>query len=287
MIPKPFETGMLWATLPERMIGYMYGNDEKELADAMLWMALETFNLNAVPQVFNPLVQLAKNKNFTGAPIVPQYLENVIPEEQYRFYTSDAMIALGRKLGISPLKAEHLVRGYFGTLGAWGLGLADYMVGDIAQGGADPTKDWEDNILLSPFVNDGPLRRTHSEEHLYDMLRSTREIADTVRTMSRRSPERIEGLMDEAEAQVLLSLNESLGGWAAEMRELKNAMDVIRSDPEMDGDAKREAIFQLERAQNEISRAVYTAINPEEVQRLIDDARAASRNIPPDDPDAQ
>ncbi len=276
MIPKPFETGMVWGTLPERTVEYMYKNDQKELADALLWMALETFSMNIVPQAFQPWDDLRRNKNFTGAPIVPQYLENVEPMEQYRQYTSEAMIALGRKLNISPLKAEYLVRGYFGTWGNWGLGMADYMVGDIMNRGEDPSTTWRDNILLSPFVDDGPLRRTNSENDLYEMLQETKKVANTVRMITDRSPERLEGYLGDKRTEVLFTLNNDLGRWSRDMRELSNAIDAIGADPQLSADEKREQIFELRRARNNISRQVRDNINPETVERIVREAEAAA-----------
>lgn len=275
MIPKPFETGMLWGTLPERTMEYMYTHDEKELADAMGWMMMETFALNPIPQAYQPLRELQMNRNWTGAPIIPEYLQDVEPMEQYRAYTSDAMVALGRKMNISPIKAEHLVRGYMGTWGGYFLGMGDMLVGDVTNSGAEPTKSWKDNLLLDPFVNDGPLRRTRSENDLYDLLKDTREIVNTVRIITNRSPERLEGYVSDARRQVMMGLNQNLEQWAASMREVKNAIDMVENDPELSGDEKREQIFELQRQSNEIARQVRQNIDPEFVQELLDQAEAA------------
>ncbi len=275
MIPKPFETGMLWGTLPERMIEYYYKHDEAELADAMLWMMLETFAMNPIPQAFKVWDDLAKNKNFTGAPIIPGYLETVEPMEQYRAYTSDTMIALGRKLNISPIKAEYIVRGHLGTLGSWALGMADMLVGDINNSGAQPTRNWKDNVLMAPFVKHGPLRRTHSEDHLFEMLNETQKIVNTVRIITNRSPDRIEEYISQPRKQIMTALNDDLIQWAKNMRELNVAIDQITADPDLTGDEKQLEIFALRRAKNEISSAVRDNINPELVQSLVEEAEAA------------
>lgn len=275
LIPKPFETGMLWGTIPERAIEYYYKRDLKELADAMLWMVLETFSMNPIPQAYRVWDDLQKNKDFTGAPIIPEFLKGVDAAEQYRAYTSDAMIALGRKIGYSPIKAEYIVRGHFATLGTWALGLADMLVGDINNSGAKPTKDWEDNILMSPFVNNGPLRRTHSERHLYDMLKETQVVANTIRLISQRSPERYESYISQPKKQVFDALNSDLRTWATEMRDLKLSIDMIRADPDLSGLEKQQQIFELQRVKNTISRAVRQNINPIEVQKMIDEVEAA------------
>jgi len=274
IIPKPFETGALFGTLPERMVEYMYSHDQTELADAMLWMAMETFSLNPIPQAYAPLDDLRRNQKFTGAPIIPQWLEAVEPAEQYQAYTSDAMIALGRKLGISPLKAEHLVRGYFGTLGAWALGAADYVVGDLSEGGIPPARTWRDNILLRSFVDDGPLRRTKSQDDLYAMLRETREVVATINLISDRSPDRIEAYVSDSTRQVLQANNSALEQAASQVREIENAIDRIEADRELTAEAKRDAINELHRARNQITREVRLAINPAEIRRQIEELEA-------------
>lgn len=280
MIPKPFETGMLWGTLPERMMEAQY-KDNKELADATLWMLTETFGLGGIPQAFKPWFDLQKNENFTGAPIVPEYMEALEPSEQYKSYTSDAMIALGRKLNISPLRAEYVVRGYLGTWGTWGLGLADFMVGDINNGGVEPTKGWQENFLLSPFVNEGPLKRTHSEDHLYNMLKETQKVANTVRLMVNRDPNRLEQYLDSPEKAAYYALNESLTGWAAQMRELNNTIEQVKIDPDLTGNEKRSQIFELQRAKNQISREVHKANNASAVQTMIDEIANTQRQAAP------
>ena len=277
LIPKPYEVGMMFATIPERMMEYLYTNDEQELADAIGWVMVEAFNLNMIPQAFTPLYEQAVNRNFTGSPIVPEYLQTVEPSEQYRAYTSDAMVALGRRLGISPLRAEHLVRGYLGTLGTWGLGAADYMMGDITEGGVRPAASWQDNFLLSRFVNSGPLRRTRSENDFYEMLQETRRVSTTLALIQDRSPERVEEYVSDAQRQVMGALNRDLNRIARDLAEINNAMATIRSLPDITAEEKRRQIDGLQRAKNQLSHEVMHNINRTEVERIAEQITAAAQ----------
>ena len=54
LLPKPFESGMLFATIPERIFQYTEDRDGKEFADALAWMMMETFNMDMTPQIFQP-----------------------------------------------------------------------------------------------------------------------------------------------------------------------------------------------------------------------------------------
>ena len=276
MLPKPFETGMIWGTVPERMFELMRTGDQKEFADSMWWMIRETFNMNPVFQIYEPLRQLQQNKDWKDAPIVPEYMKGFQAPEQYKNYTSDSMIALSRVLSdqagvnVRPLAAEHLIKGYFGTLGAWALAMADEMVGDLSHGGERPTRTWKDNILMSPFFNSGPLKRTHSEEKFYDLLRQTRSFAETMNDLDLRNPARLqERYHTDPTAMAFMELNAELKVTAKELRDLSNDIEAIKGS-ERSGNEKRLAINELQRNKNAIARQAMEANSPETVAALIE-----------------
>lgn len=60
-------------------------------------------------------------------------MENLLPQDRSFPTTSPSMVALGKLLHYSPLKLEHSVRGHLGTLGAYGMDIADKMAGSKLQ----------------------------------------------------------------------------------------------------------------------------------------------------------
>ncbi|MEK0313750.1 LPD38 domain-containing protein [Cohnella sp. 56] len=71
--------------------------------------------------VLGPIVDVASNENFAGAPIVPQYLEGVSPRYQFDANTSEVGKKIGDVLNVSPKQVDHLIRSYTGVLGQLGL----------------------------------------------------------------------------------------------------------------------------------------------------------------------
>lgn len=73
--------------------------------------------------IFAPFTQLAANKNFAGAPIVPGYLERLSPELQKDAKTSKlgeqfaALPIIGKIADNSPKKADFLLKSYLGWIG--------------------------------------------------------------------------------------------------------------------------------------------------------------------------
>lgn len=275
LIPKPFESGMIFGTIPERMFQYTEERDGKEFSDAIGWMLLQTFSMDMTPQAFQPEIDLQKNKNFTGAPIIPFYLENVEPSEQFTYYTSVTAKEAGQKFGISPIKLEHRIRGYMGTLGTYALGASDAIIrastdpDDLAFG-ESPTRGetWKENILvrglIDPLVGEGPPRRTKYVTDLYDMIREASKVANTTDLMIRRQNVDVEDYLNNPEKLVQLQANEALASARSALSEIRKQMDLVRMAKDMSGDEKRGKLWELTRQRNQLARQAVTAIRAEQ-----------------------
>ena len=77
-----------------------------------------------IPQAVAPSLQVVANqKDYPELlPIVPYYMENKPPEEQYTDYTSRVAVFLGETFGLSPAKIEYWVRNQFGVGGGAVMG---------------------------------------------------------------------------------------------------------------------------------------------------------------------
>ena len=271
LMPKPFESGALFGTLPERMMEYAEQENGQEFADAIGWMILQTFHMDMTPQVFQPWQDLKANRNFAGAPIVPHYLDNVEPTEQFSYYTSESVKAAAQALGMSPIKTEYVLRGYTATLGTYAIGAADALIravtdADMREFGEDPTRGetWKENILvkglIDPLINEGPPRRTKYVTDLYDMLREAQKVTNTVALHEKRNLEKIEGYLDDPKNQVQFITSEALNNARKQLSEIRTSMDRIRQHKEMTGDEKRVELWHLTRERNKVARQVVIEI---------------------------
>lgn len=129
-IPKPFEIGVLFGTIPERMVRAMGDKDTGAQFGKAVALAIgDTFALNPIPQIAKPVVETTVNYDFfKGGPIDgPQDL-NVQAEARYNEQTSLLMRELGELTGFSPKQLEHLVIGYTGTMGSYVMAAADGLI---------------------------------------------------------------------------------------------------------------------------------------------------------------
>jgi hypothetical protein len=142
-LPKPFESGVLFSTIPERIWRAGKGIDGwDEFSRSMLHAGLDTFAFNPLPQLFKPAIESYFNTNiFTSTPIIPAGMENLLPQRQYDWRTGefsrwvgDAMPDSAPDIMQSPKRIEHLMRGYFGALGVYSMSVANVMTDSILHG---------------------------------------------------------------------------------------------------------------------------------------------------------
>jgi hypothetical protein len=181
-VPKAFETGAIFSSLPETMANVLYGNDNtKHIADFLGFTATETLAVG-VPQLFKPVIEQWANKSFfTNRPIIGDRLKGLKPSEQKEAWTSESMQLIGEALNISPKRAESVVKGYFSTIGALVLGGADILAENTADFPTNPTKRIDDYMLLGRFVKQAsPSRYTKKQTWFYDTFQELDELVKTV-----------------------------------------------------------------------------------------------------------
>lgn len=121
-LPKPQGLGQLFATVPERVIGFIKTQDPKAF-DGLLERLLSSYSpidspTSIIPTGGQPLIENATNYSFfRQQPIVKQSLQNRSPEYQYDENTSTIAKKIGAAINYSPKKIDNLISGYFGNLG--------------------------------------------------------------------------------------------------------------------------------------------------------------------------
>jgi hypothetical protein len=153
----------LIANPTDALVSYLAGNDKQSFGQFA--MSLLTSNLpvleggtnlqevftktlgSNLPQAIKPVFENAFNKStfYTdeqGKPqdIVPYYMENKPPSEQFKKSTPDAYKALGKILNVSPLKAQNFLEGYLSGFIKTPTNITQILK-DVSEGkNVDPNK---------------------------------------------------------------------------------------------------------------------------------------------------
>lgn len=154
-IPIPFILGLLFKTVPERIMAWI-DQDNPHAFDGLGETASNVFMVTPIPTTMAPALEVWANKDFfRGAPIVPQSEQNLPAELQYGTTTTETAKAIGKAIHASPRKVQHLIRGYSAGYGDVAMQGLDRVI-NAAEGKAPPTKPAaggpEDYPVLRSFI---------------------------------------------------------------------------------------------------------------------------------------
>ena len=209
-VPKPFEFGVLFGTLPERALNVLYSKDP----DALKGFGETVFQAvtpNVIPTIALPYLEQRFNESFfTNRPLVPYHLEKVLPDLQYAEYTSEVAKNLGKIIGkipfvrdigpdeaklASPMVIDNYIRDWTGTLGQYALDLADSALTATQRKESrieKPLDTTADIPFVKAFVMRNPSNQMQPIKDLYDNHAESSKIRASFKLLMKQ------GKVDEA-----------------------------------------------------------------------------------------
>lgn len=254
-IPKPFIFGMTYGSLPERFLEYLDTKDKTVLTELAKSMVDVTSPVSGdvagalIPTALKALVENYANKDFFrgGQLIVSEGKEHLLPQEQSAARTSETAKAVGKSLGVSPAKVEHLALGLTGGTGRYALQATDFVLKTLGGPASTRPKNPPDITGvpgIGTFVSHPSYAASsHSMEKFYKTQKAVGQQSATFQKYVR------EGRDDEARALVqkypALPYASDLNKIATDFADTRRAMDLVRQSPQSD-DRKRELLLKLQ-----------------------------------------
>ena len=260
-IPIPFEIGLLFKTFPEKALDATFkdatARDFAQTVGRGLGSTLE-MNPLGMFQITAPIVEIAVNKNFyTGRQIVPYYIDqDIVAGLQDTLTTSQFAEWLGQNTGMSPMKIDHVLNGYAGSLGSLFLDTTDMVLrtpsitGDFSD--AMPSMSLSEHPATRRFF--ARAEGTGLSEDFYEMNRYVQQVVQTLGKLER------EGRIEEYQKflygrEHLVDLQKDFNSIRQDLSDLrKEKQEIIRMD--IDPDVKREQVDEIDRMVNEMLQIV-------------------------------
>jgi hypothetical protein len=242
-IPIPFEVGLLFKTLPERALRRYHDVDvERDTEQSLLRAVTSTLAFNPVPQAVLPIAEVIANYDtFTGRALIPPYMdERMAAEYQARFGTNELARILGEATGMSPIKIDHLLNGYFGTLGTYTLDAVDHVMRDADR--MYPSRDPYEYPFVRRFFADA--NQPGLQSQYYDLYKEVGKVTNTIRQL------REDGRVDELNAYIMenqniLGVKTSVDYLNKVMKRYRDQKEAILKSP-LEPDVKKELIDQMD-----------------------------------------
>ncbi len=249
-IPIPFEVGVLFKTMPERITALLMGNDTgKDLSASTVRALVSTFAFNPIPQTFKPLFEVATNFNFfTMRPIVGQGMQEVEAKFQVGPGTSKTAEYIGGLLNLSPLKVDQLIKGYTGTIGGYVTDVVDSITSEFSDMPKASLR-FEQLPVVKRFALDPEARGAVTQ--FYELQRSVDTVVRTMNLLEKTArPEEFAKYLEDNIG--LLAAKDYVRDIEKEMKGLRDMRRVINSS-DMEPDEKRDLLTDLGRMENNLT----------------------------------
>jgi hypothetical protein len=249
-IPIPFEVGVLFKVMPERIAAYLFGNDTGEdLKKSIIRSAVNTFAFNPIPQTIKPVLEAYVDFNmFTLRPLLGQGMKDIEPEYQVGPSTSKFATGIAQSLGLSPIKVDHILKGYTGTIGTYLIDTVDAVLDQFGDS-PKPSKRFEQLPVIKRFIADPEARGYVTQ--FYELKDA---VDTTVRTMNllEKTGQTEEYIKYVLKNQGPLALKDNINNTEKEMTKLREMKIAVRSST-MGGDEKRDALLAIGRMENALT----------------------------------
>ena len=261
-LPKPFEIGAVFMTIPERMYNVYKGTQQaKDLRDSVWGIVGTTFKMHPVEMIPYPAKiaaeQVMNVDLFRKRDIVPENKRAPGAEEaEYEYNTPEVLKAFSQAVkdntgvGISPLRAEKLIRDFAGTFGEYFI-----MAGDMAYREMNGMPQPINKSLLesvtgqSRFVKTNSPTYTKHEQDFYNLSKDIKSIVRVLDTFDKENPEKAEKFEEANRAYI--DAEKEANNVSAKLSKLRRAKEEIYREGGPDAEAE---IKDINAEENELTK---------------------------------
>jgi len=267
LIPKPFEIGAIFSTLPEVFLDGIRNKDGEYVSQAVQQLFLNNFSFNPIPQAVLPLVEVGTNYDFFRNRDLESMGVRGLPTNM-RSYSSTSQFAklvgqASSQIGISPIEVEQLINGYFGSMGSLFLSGTDAILSGMGVVPSRPTgimgssigDPVADVLGISRFYkeNEGD-RASRWLSEFYDLKREVDQIYRGVNKL------REEGDFEAArefrkENKSLLGARQRLNAMYTQLMDINKRMSRVRIST-LSGEEKYNELKKLTIRRNQVAKKV-------------------------------
>jgi len=246
-IPVAGEVGFLFKVLPERIYNYILSQGtEREIDATALNDNIKAAFVNAfsgtgiTPQLVKPMLEASVNYSFFyEGPIVPINMQKTDVQYQVREGTSE-IAKLFSNIGVSPLKADYIIRAYTGIAGAAVLDMTDSLFNPERT-----EKPLYKSAFLKTFMYDTSERGYKAE--FYKFREKVDEVVESVNLLSREGrAEDLNKYLTEDKIK-LYQFKSVVNEIEKNMTALRRARQIYSADTELSPEERRELISEIEK----------------------------------------
>lgn len=262
-MPKPFQMGQFFGTIPEMTMIWMYEENKPEgfqMAKTIVGGIVEsaapvTDWSSLIPLVMKVPAEWAANYNFFwGKDIYPKFLDGKDPAYRVNPWNSETAKVLGKAFDVSPAKIDNALKGVLAGSADYVTKAGDFAINSVREfnGETVPEKPVtpSDVMILRAISQRRPAGfRSNSYQTFSDNYRNAQQRGATVRDLEGK--EKAEYLQKHGKE---ISIGKSLSSTKKEIGIISKQLDAIYDHKSMSSEEKVQRINTLEDRITDLAR---------------------------------
>ena len=255
-------------SIPKILTEHMYllltnngTEDGRKFRDSMAAAAGNSiFGPTPVPQVFKPYIETKLNYDFfQGKPLVGKWQQGLDPSRQFNDSTSELAKILGSTNLVSPINADHMIRGMFGSVGGLTILLTNHMISAM-EGKPRPEMTINDMLTSLPGTSAFVSKEFESgyKKDFYVLRDEVDRAAATFADIKNRSPQEAKEFISKPENRAQVSMAKGIDKIAKELTHIRKAINYTLELPEskMSSAEKQIRIEKLKQTEEHILQQI-------------------------------
>jgi len=266
LIPRAFEIGAIFTSIPEMFIDSVREKDGDIVADGLLHTFLNTFSFNPLPQALIPAIEVASNYDFfRNRNIDSASQQRYLPSTRIGPTTPEAarLLSVASQETLSPNQITQLINGYLGTLGGYMLTAFDVVASGTGAIPTRPTGVFGDSFVgqTAEALGFGRFRKQFPDasnkfvNDFYELKSDVDTIYSTVNRLAKDG--RTEAALDLIEEnKKKLGSRATLNNLNKSLQTINSQIRIIRLSTEMTANQKQTRLKALIKQRNSVARNV-------------------------------
>ena len=262
-IPKAFEVGALFSSIPESIADVLNQNEDTKYLVETLGHTLHSTFAIGMPAVLSPSIEVWANRSFfTDRPIENLGDQRLPAGLRADPWTSETLKTIGEALNLSPKKAEHWLRGHFATFGMFLLGISDAGFNLFVDNPEQPSMTPNQIPGIGRFVRrEGPVRYSKQQTEVYEAFDEITKTVAAVRHYAKSGDLEKARALAERNQKALSFYKRGLNKIKTRLSEVRKQQRQIWKSQTLTADQKRNRIDELQKIKNDLFKTVYDNID--------------------------
>lgn len=267
-IPKPYDIGFVFASLPEIIANGIYTKHGEEALKEFAFGVKTMFSIGDISGLFQPIMDHMTNTNWMGSPILPSNLQNVEDKaDQYTDGTALMYRKIGNMTGASPILMQHYVDGYLGLTAKMIEEVTENILWDKEQWGERPFARNPVEFLTYRFQGKKEESRTYWSEKYYEISKRAEAVRNSYKLKEdkayRDGGDALSAYVSDEEHQTLIGINDLTSDMDEQLGGLKTDLEMVTYDKALSAKEKETIINDAYKAKREALQEIVSALETE------------------------